>query len=122
VGKRSLEAIENADQSAGQDALKAVARALGTYWQTWNEDTPWVILEGGPAPALVAAEPTQADDGVDPRIAVLERLYDVSESMEDFLALAARVAAERARREEAHRRDAERGQRDAEGDFPNAAG
>lgn len=50
---RSLADIETGKPTVGEANLKRVARAL----PTWNEDTPRVILEGGPIPPNPARTP-----------------------------------------------------------------
>jgi hypothetical protein len=63
ISKRSLEAAESLEPNAasvGETVLHAIGRAL----PTWTEDTPRIILEGGPVPEAVPA--TQADRLADP--------------------------------------------------------
>jgi hypothetical protein len=50
ISKRSLEAVESLEPDAasvGETVLHAIGRAL----PTWTEDTPRLILEGGPIPS-----------------------------------------------------------------------
>lgn len=51
VSVRSLGALEQAEPTVGRSILFAVGRAL----PNWTEDTPRIILEGGPIPS--AARP-----------------------------------------------------------------
>lgn len=46
VSLRSLAAVENGEPGVGAANLRAIGRAL----QGWTEDTPRIILEGGPIP------------------------------------------------------------------------
>lgn len=50
---RSLNMLENGESGVGQSILFAVGRAL----PNWTEDTPKIILEGGPIPPTVAEMP-----------------------------------------------------------------
>lgn len=59
IGKRSLENVESKEPNAasvGETVLHAIGRAL----PGWTKDTPRIILEGGPIPAIptVPAVPT----------------------------------------------------------------
>lgn len=54
ISVRSVSAIEQAEPTVGQANLYAVGRAL----PNWDEDTPRVILEGGPIPSN---EPESSD-------------------------------------------------------------
>lgn len=57
VSVRSLAAVENGEPGVGAANLRAIGRAL----QGWTEDTPRIILEGGPIPSPAA------DDELSPR-------------------------------------------------------
>lgn len=73
---RSLEMLEAGSPGVGQSILFAVGRAL----PNWNEDTPRVILEGGPIPS------TQVTDRLYERVLrdeTEEALMDITELPED---------------------------------------
>lgn len=60
IGKRSLEAAESLEADApsvGETVLHAIGRAL----PNWTEDTPRIILEGGPIPANEPAVAAQSE-------------------------------------------------------------
>lgn len=51
IGVRSVEAVEAHEPTVGVDVLERIGRALGRHFREWDEDTPRVILEGGPIPS-----------------------------------------------------------------------
>lgn len=51
VGKRSIDAVELFEPGVGEDVLEAIGRALGHYFDDWNEDTPRAILEDEAEPS-----------------------------------------------------------------------
>ncbi|MGH3516208.1 MAG: hypothetical protein ACRDQ7_02070, partial [Haloechinothrix sp.] len=52
ISVRSLNSLESGDPGVGQSILFAVGRAL----PNWTEDTPKMILEGGPIPSTATDE------------------------------------------------------------------
>lgn len=74
IALRSLVDLETGKPGVGEANLKAVARAL----PNWTEDTPRIILEGGPIPSNdgIAAEVTEPQKPVlsDAEIAALDRV------------------------------------------------
>lgn len=69
IGKTSLWKLETG-VAVGADVYEAAARVL----PRWNEDTPVIILEGGPIPATVP----DPDDEL--REQLLERLRELRQS------------------------------------------
>lgn len=61
---RSLADIETGKPTVGEANLKRVARAL----PTWDEDTPRVILEGGPIPPNPGRTPDTAPTHADAQL------------------------------------------------------
>lgn len=81
---RSLEMLELGDPGVGQSVLFAVGR----YLPNWTEDTPRVILEGGPIPPPApmppaAPEPPKSHypDGLQDDVE--RQLWDIKELGED---------------------------------------
>ncbi|WP_143254625.1 hypothetical protein [Amycolatopsis azurea] len=58
INTRSLELLENGKPGVAEAVLFAVGRAL----PNWNEDTPRVILEGGPIPPTPDPETPSAGE------------------------------------------------------------
>lgn len=54
VSVRSLAAVEQGDSGVGGTILRAIGRAL----PNWTEDTPQVILDGGPVPSTESEDET----------------------------------------------------------------
>lgn len=52
VSVSSLKLVEQGKSGIGQLALSAIAGALAKHFDTWTEDTPRKILEGGDPPPL----------------------------------------------------------------------
>jgi hypothetical protein len=53
INVRSIELLEAGEPGVGQTILYAIGRTL----PNWTEDTPKIILEGGPIPPTVAEMP-----------------------------------------------------------------
>jgi hypothetical protein len=62
IGRRSLDAVERGEPGIGATVLEEIGRALGRHHAGWSEDTPWVILEGGPAPEVQSVPRTLRPD------------------------------------------------------------
>jgi hypothetical protein len=74
VGLRSIVKIEQADP-VGQLVLEATARFL----PGWTEETPRIILEGGPIPPVkVGAGPAESADDEEERLILALTKLDVS--------------------------------------------
>lgn len=58
---RSLEAVELGEPLVGIGVLQDVGRAVGNFFQGWDEHTPESILKGADPPALVPREPELGD-------------------------------------------------------------
>lgn len=96
VSKRSLENVESLEPGAasvGEAVLHAIGRAL----PNWNEDTPRVILEGGPIPGIqrVPADISPADSMDE--LAPLDEILDAN--LDDLKKIAKLYAHFEARRE-----------------------
>lgn len=76
---RSLEMLEAGEPGVGQSVLFAVGRAL----PNWTEDTPRVILEGGPIPST-ANEPEPVPEH-DEDAELREMVKSVRQAAEDLL-------------------------------------
>lgn len=70
VGKRSIDAVELFEPTVGEDVLQAIGRALGGYFEDWNEDTPRVILVDEFTPSNIARRAEQASEDQDNELAV----------------------------------------------------
>lgn len=113
ISKRSLADLETGKPTVGEANL----RAVGAVVPTWTEDSPRIILEGGPIPPLPPASvdsSTSESDGAIPlsaldRIAVMpyrelaERITEIEELLGKDVADRYRESADRIRREAAAR-------------------